>query len=580
MKKLLALLLTATLLVATFAACGTTDTPSDTPTAPADDVTSDDVTTTDDAGGDDDDDVDPPLVGAPQILRFGTTGIDGKFLSVLQNNLYDSYVSMLVFEGLVSNDIQGLPIPGPIAEGWELSDDHLSYTFTLKDGVYFSDGVPMTAADVEFTYRTMAHPDYDGPRSYAVDSMLGYTEFRAGETDEFPGVEVIDDKTIVFHFEDARPTNIWDCGYGIMPMHIYAFDNYEELLDQVSNPIGSGKFIFEEYAPMEIVRLGTNRGYWGPDTPTIDGIFMLEVPGESLQAAFQNGDIDVANPETNIDNDEVFNAMAGIEVQKFLGNGYQYLAFNTTRPQLSDARVRQALMYGLDRQAYIDINFGSLGSVGMTPISPASWAFPDSSTLNDYALDLDKAAALFAEAGWEKGADGILEKDGERMELSWLVYTDTAWPGILSGLAYDSWAQLGVDLNIELLDFASVISHTMDPEPGEKDFDIYTMGFSLSIDPDPSGALFDYDAYNAGGFNASGYYNEHSQELIYAGRTEFDQDVRTDIYHEWGELMNEELPSVIIAYRHELWAVADRVQGLNIDTYWEWYRDLSNVTLN
>ena len=408
--------------------------------------------------------------------------------------------------------------------------------------------------------------------------MQGYEEYRAGDTDEFPGVTVVDDKTITFNFVEASPVNIWDCGYGVMPQHIYGFDNYDELLDQVSNPIGSGKFIFEEYAPMEIVRLGTNRGYWGPDTPTIDGIFMMEVPEESLQAAFQNGDIDVAQPETNIDNDEAYNAMAGVESLRVLGNGYQYMAFNTTRPQLEDARVRQALIYGLDRQAYIDINFGPLGTVGLAPISPASWAFPDSG-MNEYALDLDKAAALFAEAGWEKGADGILEKDGNRMELTWLVYTETAWPGILSGLAYDTWGQLGVDLTIELMDFASVISQTMDAEPGEKDFDLYTMGFSLSIDPDPTGALFDYDAYNAGGFNASGYYNERSQELISMGRTEFDQAARTAIYQEWGQLMNEELPSVIVAYRYEIWAIANRVQGMNIGTYWDWTRDLSNVTI-
>ena len=158
MKKLLALLLTASLLTVALAACGGSDTPEDTqtPTAPADTTTDTSTTTTDDSGGSDpgDDgggDVDPPLVGAPQILRFGTTGIDGKFLSILSNNLYDSYVASLVFEGLVLNDFYGAPIPGPIAEGWEISPDNLSYTFTLKDGVYFSDGVPLTAADVEFT---------------------------------------------------------------------------------------------------------------------------------------------------------------------------------------------------------------------------------------------------------------------------------------------------------------------------------------------------------------------------------------------------------------------------------------------
>ena len=578
MKKFVALLLAATMLFV--AACGgNTDTPTtDTSSTPS--TTTDTSTATTDTSTDSTDD--PGPAAEPKILRFGTTGIDGKFLSVMSNNLYDSYVASLVFEGLVQNDFYGAPEPGPIAAGWVVSDDYLTYTFTLKDGITFSDGTPLTTADVEFTYKTLGHPDYDGPRSYAVQNLLGYEEYRSGATNDFAGVEVIDAKTIAFHYPDglASPANIWDLGYGVMPKHIYEFTNWDDFLDQVSNPIGSGMFIFEEYRPMEIVRFSTNYNYWdSANTPSIDGVFMLDIPEESLQAAFLAGEVDIAQPETNIDNDAAYGTMAGVDLLRVLGNSYQYMAFNTTRPTLSDPLVRQALIYGLDRQAYIDINFGPLGTVGLAPISPASWAFPDSG-MNDYALDLDKAAALFAEAGWEKGADGILAKDGVRMELTWLVYTETAWPGILSGLAYDTWGQLGVDLTIELMDFASVISQTMDAEPGEKDFDLYTMGFSLSIDPDPSGALFDYDAYSAGGFNASGYYNERAQELIYAGKVEFDQAKRTAIYHEWAQMMNELLPSVIVSYRYELWAISDRVNGMNIGTYWDWTRDLDKITLN
>lgn len=252
-------------------------------------------------------------------------------------------------------------------------------------------------------------------------------------------------------------------------------------------------------------------------------------------------------------------------------------------PKLGDVRVRQALLYALDRENFIKAEYGSeeLARVGLAPISPTSWAFPDESELNSYPYDLEKAAALLDEAGWVMGSDGYRYKDGEKLALKWLVYTDSTWPGTLSSMAFDSWKQIGVELTIELMDFNTVAERTMDAKPGEKDFDIYTMGFSLSIDPDPSGALFDFDAYTEGGFNASGYYNERAQELIKLGKNEFDQAKRAEYYKEFAILMNEEVPTSIVAYRSEIWGVNDRVKGLeNMTAYSKWDDIINEIELD
>ncbi len=252
----------------------------------------------------------------------------------------------------------------------------------------------------------------------------------------------------------------------------------------------------------------------------------------------------------------------------------------TPGPKLGDKRVRQALLYALDRASFIKAEYGDdLAEVGMAPISPTSWAFPDASELNPYAFDMDKANALLDEAGWVKGEDGLRYKDGEKLSLRWLVYTDSPWPGTLSGMAADTWKQLGVELIIEQMDFNTVAAKTMDAAPGEKDFDIYTMGFSLSIDPDPTGALFDFDAYSAGGFNATGYYNKESQDLIAKGKSFFTPEERAPIYQEWAKLMNEEIPTVIVAYRNEIWAVNNRVKGLDQNAYMKWPGLLDKITL-
>ena len=131
------------------------------------------------------------------------------------------------------------------------------------------------------------------------------------------------------------------------------------------------------------------------------------------------------------------------------------------------------------------------------------------------------------------------------------------------------------------MDFNTVASMTQDPEPGEKDFDIYTMGWSLSADPDPTGGLFDADAYRAGGYNASGFRDDRSQELIAEGLQEFDQDKRAAIYKEWAIRQNDLIPTAVVAYRSEIWGVSDRVHGMDdINSYQDFTSFISDITLD
>ena len=324
-----------------------------------------------------------------------------------------------------------------------------------------------------------------------------------------------------------------------------------------------------------------NDNYWDQGNGAkIGGVYMLQVPDESIISAIETDQIDFGQVSASSDNLKALEALPNAHPVNFLGNGYTFMCFNCTRPTLSDVRVRQALMYALDRKAFIKAQYGEgIAEVGMAPISPTSWAFPDASELNPYDFDMEKAAQLMDEAGWKLESDGFRYKDGNKFSIGWLVYTDSPWPGVLSAMAADTWKQLGVDLTIELMDFDTVSSRTMDPAPEDKDFDIYTMGFSLSVDPDPTGALFDDNAYVKGGFNASGYKNEKAMELVKKGRNEFDTAKRAEIYKEWAKLMNQEIPHVIVAYRSEIWGVNNRVKGMDIGTYTRFPQVIKNITL-
>lgn len=518
---------------------------------------------------------------AEQILRFGASGFDGIFNPIMSENVYDAYISDIIFEKLITNTADGEYVPA-LAE-WNLSEDNLTYTFTLKDGVKFSDGTDLTTKDVAFTYMTIAHPGYDGPRAYAVNSFVGYEEYHSNASEIFEGIHVIDEKNISFTFKEgmAAPANIECFDFGIMSSDYYAFETWEDFLALIDKPMGSGIMTLDSWEPKQFILLKNNTNYWNPAKGAqIDGVLVSEVPDESILSALKTNQIDFAQISPSAENLEAVKAMDNINISNYLGNGYTFMCFNTRKPALEDVQVRQALMHALDRESFIRVQYGEgLGAVGMAPISPSSWAFPDVSELNPYEFDLEKAAELMDEAGWLMASDGFRYKDDQKLAVNWLVYTEATWPGTLAGMAADTWKQLGVDLSIELLDGNTVIARTMGPEPGEKDFDIYTMGFSLNIDPDPTGFLFDDDAYVAGGFNASGYKNPQAMELVRAGKAEFDTAKRAEIYKEWAKIMNEEIPHVIIAYRSEIWGVNKRVENMLIDTYADWTQTLNKVTL-
>lgn len=507
----------------------------------------------------------------PQVLRFGCSGYDIVLNPVLSSNVYDGWANDLMFQGLTKTNSQGEYVEGDITDSIELSEDKLTYTFTLKDNVTFSDGSPMTADDVVFTYMTMKDPDYTGPR--------------AGVAATYDSVEKIDDTHVAFHMVAASPANLQNFTYGVLSKAHYEYSSMEEFEAKNNDPMGTGPFKLESAQAKQYINLVKNENYWDTaNTPKLDGVQFLEVSEEALLPALQNREIDFAQPAAKLENVEAVDEMADTHLVSYLANGYTFMCFNTTRPTLEDVNVRQALVYALDRRNFLLAEYGSneLVALGMCPISKTSWAYPGDDELNAYEYDLEKAASMLEEAGWtDTDGDGVRDKDGVKLSLDWLVYPEATWPGTLSGMAYDSWKQIGVELNIKTLDFNTVAEVAMDAAPGEKDFDIYTMGFSLSADPDPTGGLFDYDAYSAGGYNASGFYDERSQELIKLGLAEFDQDKRAEIYKEWAIRQNELLPTLIVAYRSEIWAINNNVHGLDdIGVYTSWTDLIKDVTMD
>ncbi|EOD00417.1 peptide-binding protein [Caldisalinibacter kiritimatiensis] len=515
-----------------------------------------------------------PALKRGNILTVAQDDFDGKFNPILSSSVYDSNIVALIFDGLITNDPKGNPVPN-VAKEWKISEDGKTYTFYLREGVKFHDGHELTAEDVKFTFETIAHPDYDGARWTAVADVVGAEEYRNGEADHIEGIEVVDDYTIKFTIKEVNaPKLINDFGYGIMPKHIYEFDTYTEFVSHNQNPIGCGPFKFKRYVVGQYVEVEAFDDYWG-GRPKLDGIIVKYLPRDSRAAEAQTGDVDIVQIPAKDEEVEIATETGIADIKKHLGNSYGYAGFNLRLDKFKDKRVRQALTYGLNRKAFVKNYFGEFGDVANCPISPVSWAYTDE--INKYEYNPEKAKELLKEAGWyDRDDDGWLENEaGEEFTIMWSTYTDSQYASQLISIAKENYKDLGIKMEAEFMEFNALVEKVYN----NRDFEIYNMAWSLSIDPDPRG-IFDKASDTPGGFNSIGYYNEEAEKLFEKGIKITDQEKRKEIYRRWAKIANDELPYIFISLSDDVWAVNKRVKNFEPGAYYDWTYQVKDIEVD
>ncbi|MDP4091435.1 MAG: ABC transporter substrate-binding protein, partial [Bacillota bacterium] len=254
-------------------------------------------------------------------------------------------------------------------------------------------------------------------------------------------------------------------------------------------------------------------------------------------------------------------------------NGYQYIGLNLRNDKFKDKRVRQALMYGLDRDKFIKEYYGEFGGTYNTPFAKASWAYPQG--INEYPYDKTKAESLLEEAGWLKREDGFrYDKSGNKFTVKWSTYEGSKYIEKLIPVLTESWKAIGVDVTVEMMPFQQLVTKVYD----NRDFEMYNMSWILTPDPDPA-PIFSIKEDIPGGNNSVSWRNDESEKLINQALKETDADKRKDIYSTWGKLANEELPYLFLNQNKELLAANMRVQGLSLSPYKDWSENVYNLKL-
>lgn len=481
---------------------------------------------------------------------------------------YDTNIQELVFARLI-RPTETLSFEPDMAESWEVSEDARTLTFTLREGLTWHDGEPLTASDVEFTFTSMADPEYPGGRFAEISILEGAQEYNDGTAESVTGIEVIDDRTISFTtIEPFAPFLPVIGGVFILPEHVYGAVDIARWQEDATNrePLGSGPFVFQQFRPGEFIEVSAFEGYW-EGRPCLDRLIVRFGDQNTMLAALLSGELDAA--PVPIDGAASVEQNPNLELQVVDTLSFQYIGTNLRNPILADPSVRQAMAMAVNREAMVDGLLQGYGST-LDSIFPTNhWSYPQDVTAIDY--DPEAAAAILDEAGWTMDGQ-YRSKDGQELALRLFVPTGNQVRERTAPIIQANLRQLGIRIDIESMDFATLVTHLM-PQDAQgtpravsvDDFDLFLLGFGIERDPNEYLSYLLASDSPPNGFNFIGVDIPEVEELMLEGRVTLDQDARAEIYQEVGRIMRDSLAWIPLYQAQDLYGVNARLSGFGPD---------------
>lgn len=515
------------------------------------------------------------------IVYSMNTAPEGIFNPLISNVNIDKYVTSVVYASLMTVNDKGEQEPYLATES-KVSDDMKKITYTLSDKAVWHDGKKVTANDVAYTFKAMADPNYTGGYYGDVQAVKGAEAYHNGEAEDIEGIKVIDDKTIEIEFEKVYAPGVTNLGnVEIIPEHIWSKVDPGEWTKQtelLNNPVGCGPYKLTEYKTGSHVKFEAATDFFGGEVKTPNLVFKA-INADTTQAEFKGGNVDIANVESLRQADIDALTSEGLKTVSYDNYMFTYMGFNLRKESLKDVKVRQAIMYAIDRQSILDNIVEGRGSVVNAPLLPSSWAYPEESELEQYKYDVEKAKSLLKEAGWEdKDGDGIVENaNGEKLELTIDCQNDHEVRQKTATAIQESLKAAGIAVEIDTMEYSAL----MDKAVANHDFDLYMMGNTLSLDPDPKPMWASTAISNEPGvigYNIVAYNNPETDKLIEEGNATLDQNERKSIYGEFAKILNRDVPEAYLFCQNVERVYNPGLEGYKPSTFNEFY-NVHNLSL-
>lgn len=458
-----------------------------------------------------------------------------------QVNVTNDKVLRLLYDGLLTHAQDG-SITGALAESWEHSDDYLTWTFKLKEGVKFASGKELTSADVVATFERLMDKDHP----------LRYSE----KVDFLDSVKAIDDYTVEF-----------TCAYqfGIVEetfANQYGFILNKDYIDQYGYDIGidpetidgTGPYVITKWDADEQMVFEANPYWWGGEVGTPTMIYKVIPEASSRAMAIETGEVDVLD-RPGVDDYQRLAETEGLVAVSQPGYGLQGFQFNCSDNSVcKDTLVRQAIIYALDRDTTCQALYGVIGeSATKGPMAPLVFGYTD---LGVVPYDVEKSKELLAQAGYPDGFD-----------LSVMTYSGYNKAVELAEVMKQQLGEIGINVTIDSVDGATFNATLNGITPDEMKWDMFVMGFGGSLDADSCLRRVFHSSEDGLNTNNYGWYsNARVDELLDAAVTELDQDKRLEMYEEIQQIIYLDDPvAVYYNLRSSLYVMTDKVENFNIN---------------
>jgi len=478
-------------------------------------------------------------IQVPERIKFSLREVDQDFFDRLSPVLGENYEQNLPYQKWIRVNPQEkrgeiekhFPVLLPVYEHNPI------ILFHLRDNVFFHDGHPFDAGDVNFTFEAIMNPKNLSPRT--------------SDFEPIKKIDVLDPLKVrvVYKRLFSPAINAWTMG--IIPEHLLNERALEKEMTKRGhsqtaletfgmrdsefnrNPIGVGPFRFVEWQSDELIHLTRNENYW-EGSPQYKDFYYRVIPDYLTQEVeFRTGAIDRYSPlphqAARYKKDEAYQSFSS------LGFGFSYIGYNNRKEIFSDKKVRKALGMAINIEEIIQFILYSEGEQTTGP-------FPKNTIWYDHSIkpipyDPERAIQIFEELGWRKNEAGWLEKDGKIFEFNLITNNGNPIRKAIMTIAQNHWRKIGIKCNTQLFEWAVFLQDFINPG----DFDAVILGWSMGVDPDLY-QIWHSSQSGANQLNFVGYNNPQADDLILRIRQEYNVDTQKTLAHRLHHLIADDQP--------------------------------------
>lgn len=518
-----------------------------------------------------------------------TVAVEGdvdSFNPLFAEEIVSGEINDLIFPRLITPEFDAargeLKFSPFLASSWEFSNENRDITFHLRN-VRWSDGVRVSARDVQLSFELYGDTSVASIRQAVVQNLRRTN----GALDIAKAVQPLNDSTVVVHFENASPSQLFDLGVPLVPAHVFGIIPRKELRTHPINkkPVTCGPFALAQWTPMQEIVLARSTNFSASFTPKLSKLVFKILPDYRARIAqLESGEVDVV-AGLRVEDTDISSRHANIAVVSTVGRDYDFLGWNNLDPEtwsksngstiaphkfFGSANVRRALTMAINRESIVRGYLKQHGQVATGGVSPLfKWAFND--TMSALPFDRAKATALLESEGWkDSNGDGVLDKEGKNFSFALKIASGNQLRDAIAVVVQQQLKEINIEMRIEQVERATFWNDLM-----QRKYDAWFAGFSVPLQMQLDD-LWNSDVRKYP-FNLAGFRNSRVDEILAATKRVSREADAGALWREFQTIVAREQPYTFLFWVNNIAGVNKRIEGTHVGILgtthkaWEWF---------